>query len=134
MEFSFILKSDSNLPKKLFLFALIKATKNDKKYFNNLKPVEKNEKTLTFLFFPGETAWGVSERIVAHSGRENKLNLSKHDNERDHKSLDRQEFRIVGKEFRNCALKYKIAKGLFSRELEPSLNVQGKLIELKLFN
>lgn len=134
MEFLFILKSDSNLPKKLFLFALIKATKNDKKYFNNLKPVEKNEKTLTFLFFPGETARGVSERIVAHSGRENKLNLSKHDNERDHKSLDRQEFRIVGKEFRNCALKYKIAKGLFSRELEPSLNVQGKLIELKLFN
>lgn len=51
----------------------------------------------------------MSERIFDHIDRDSKLHLSKHANEREHENADRQDFKIIGKGFRNCPLKCKIS-------------------------
>ena len=52
----------------------------------------------------------------------------------NHKNVERQDFKILGKSYRNNAIKRKISEALYCRELKPTLNVQEKSIDLKLFN
>ena len=52
----------------------------------------------------------------------------------NHKNVERQDFKILGKGYRNNAMKQKISEALYCRELKPTLNVQEKSIDLKLFN
>lgn len=42
------------------------------------------------IYFIGETAWRVSERIFEYSGRDNKSHSFKNANEREHKNVERQ--------------------------------------------
>ena len=41
---------------------------------------------------------------------------------------------MLGKDYRNNAMKWKIWEALYCRELKPTLNVQEKPIDLKLFD
>ena len=76
----------------------------------------------------------VSERIIDHNGRDRKSHLFRHSVENNHKNVERQDFKILGKGYRNNAMKRKISEALYCRELKPTLNVQEKSIDLKLFN
>ena len=42
--------------------------------------------------------------------------------------------KMLGKGYRNNAMKRKISEALYCRELKPALNVQEKSINLELFN
>ena len=82
----------------------------------------------------GEASRRVSERIIDHNGRDNKSHFLRHSVEHNHKNVERQDFKILGKGYRNNAMKRKIPEILYCRELKPTLNVQEKYIDLKLFN
>ena len=84
-----------------------------------------------FLYLLGKE---VSERIIDHNGRDKKSHLFRHSVEHNHKNVERQDFKIIGKGYRNNAMKRKISEALYCRELKPTLNVQEKSIDLKLFN
>ena len=82
----------------------------------------------------GEASRRVSERIIDHNGRDKKSHSFRHSVEHNHKNVERQDFIILGKGCRNNAMKPKISEPLYCRELKPTLNVQEKPIDLKLFN
>ena len=82
----------------------------------------------------GEASRRVSERIIDHNGRDRKSHLFRHSVEHNHKNVERQDFKILGKGYRNNAMKRKISEAIYCRELKPTLNVQEKSIDLKLFN
>ena len=72
--------------------------------------------------------------IIDHNGRDRKLHLFRHSVELNHKNVERQDFKMLGKGYRNNAMKRKISEALYCRELKPALNVQEKSINLELFN
>ena len=41
----------------------------------------------------------------------------------NHKNVERQDFKILGKGYRNNAMKRKVSEALYCRELKPTLNV-----------
>ena len=81
-----------------------------------------------------EASRRVFERIIDHNGRDRKSHLFRHSVQHNNKNLERQDFKILGKGYRNNAMKRKISEALYCRELKPTLNVQEKSIDLKLFN
>ena len=82
----------------------------------------------------GEASRRVSERIIDHNGRDRKSHLFRYSAEYNYKNVGRQDFKILGKVYRNNAMKWKISEVLYCRELKSTLNVQEKSIDLKLFN
>ena len=82
----------------------------------------------------GKASRKVSEGIIDHNGRDRKSHLFRHSVEHNHENIERQHFKILGKVYRNNAMKQKISEALYCRELKPSLNVQEKSIDLKVFN
>ena len=82
----------------------------------------------------GETARGINERIVDHTGREINSNLLKHSVESVHKPLEAVDYKIIGKGYRKNTMKRKLSEAFFIKELKPTLNKQGKSVPLKLFN
>ena len=82
----------------------------------------------------GEASRRVSERIIDHNGRDRKSHFFRHSVKHNHKNVERQDFKILGKGYRNNSMKQKISEALYCRELKPTLNVQEKSIDLKLFS
>ena len=82
----------------------------------------------------GEASRRVSERIIDYNGRYRKSHLFRYSVEHNQKNLERHDFKILGKGYRNNAMKRKISEVLYCTELKPTLNVQEKSIDLKLFN
>ena len=52
----------------------------------------------------------------------------------DHRNVSYDNFKIIKSDFRNNAFKRMIAEALLIKELQPTLNVEEKSVELKLFN
>ena len=82
----------------------------------------------------GKASRGVSERIIDRNNRDRKPHLFRHSVEHNHKNVERQDFKILGKGYRNNFMKWNISEALYCRELKPTLNVQEKSIDLKLLN
>ena len=82
----------------------------------------------------GEASRRVSERIIYHNGIDRKSHLFRYSVEHNHKNTERQVSKILGKGYRNDAIKRTISETLYCRELKPILNVQDKSIDLKLFS
>ena len=82
----------------------------------------------------GKASRRVSERIIDHNGRDKKSHLFRNSVEHNHKNVERQDFKILGKGYRNNAMKQKISEALYCREFKSTLKVQEKSIDLKLFN
>ena len=82
----------------------------------------------------GEVGRRISERVIDHSGRDNKSHLVKHSLEMSHQSLDIEHYRILRKGFRNNVFKRKISEALFIKDYQPTLNIQEKSVPLELFN
>ena len=65
----------------------------------------------------GKASRRVSERIFDHNGRDRKSELFRHSVEHNHKNVGRQDFKVLGKGYRNNAMKRKISEALYCREL-----------------
>ena len=76
----------------------------------------------------------MSERIIDHGGRDQKSHLYRHAVVNKHRNARYDDFKIVVSGFRSNTFKRKVAEALLIKELQPTLNVQEKSIELKLFN
>ena len=75
-----------------------------------------------------------SGRIIDPNGTDRKLHLFRHSVEHNHKNVERQDLKILGKGYRNNTMKQKISEALYCREFKSTLKVQEKSIDLKLFN
>ena len=82
----------------------------------------------------GESLHQISERIIDHNGRDQKSHIFKYCFEKCHQHFHTNSFKIIGNEFKNNSFKRKISDALLIKQIKPSLNVQEKSIELKLFN
>ena len=82
----------------------------------------------------GESARRISERIIGHGGRDKKSHLFQHAVVNEHRSASYGDFKIIGNGFRNNTFKRKFAEAILIKELRPTLNIQEKSVELKLFN
>ena len=82
----------------------------------------------------GECGLRITERIIDHNGRNQNSHIFKHSSETCHQHFHTNSFKIIGNGFKNNSFKRKVSKALLIKQIKPSLNVQEKSIELKLFN
>ena len=82
----------------------------------------------------GETARGILERVLDHTGRDINSHAYKHSIKIGHQNLEISDYRIIGNGYGNNWNKQKIAEALLVKELNPTLNKQDKSILLNLFN
>ena len=69
-----------------------------------------------------------------HNGRDRNSHLFKHSVESRHDPVLKNDFRIIGKDYRNNTSRRKIAEALFIKKTKTSLNIQEKFVKLGLFN
>ena len=81
-----------------------------------------------------ESGRQISEREIDRNGRDQKPHIFKHSSENCHQHFDTNNFKIIGNGFKNNSFKRKVSEALLIKQIKPSLNVQEKSIELKLFN
>ena len=81
-----------------------------------------------------ESARRISEQIIDHVGRDKKSHPFQHAVVNEHQNVSYNDFEIIASGFRNNMFKKKIAEPLLIKELRPTLNIQEKSLELKLFN
>ena len=69
-----------------------------------------------------------------HNGCDHSSHLVKQGGEIGHLPVDTANFEVTGSGYRNSAHCRKIAEALLVKKLKPTLNIQEKLVPLKLFN
>ena len=69
-----------------------------------------------------------------HNGRDRDSHLFKNSVESKRDPVQKNDFRIIGKGYRNNTSRRKIAEALFIKKMKPSLNIQDKSVKLELFN
>ena len=84
--------------------------------------------------YTGETARGLSGRVLDHNGRNAKSCLVKRAIEKCHKYSKIEDFNVIGKGYRNNTFKRKVAESLPIKDVRPTLNTHEKSAPLKLFN
>ena len=80
-----------------------------------------------------ESGCWISKILIDHNGEDLKSHIFKHSSEKCHQRFHTNSFKIFGNGFKNNSLKWKISEALLIKQIKPSLNVQGKSIELNLF-
>ena len=84
--------------------------------------------------YSSESARRFDERMKDHNGRDHNSYLFKHSVKSTHDPVLKNDFRIIGKGYRNNTSRRKIAEALFIKKMKPSLNIQDKSVKLELFN
>ena len=84
--------------------------------------------------YVNESGRRVLQRVKNHNGRDVSYHIFRLCVAVDHQFGSCDDLRIVGRNYRNNKWKLKIAEVLLIKNLKPSLNVQKKLVALKLFN
>ena len=82
----------------------------------------------------GEIGKRFSERIIDHSGRDDKSHLYEHAEKTGHENVNIDHFEILSSGFKNNKFKRKLAEALHIKHERPTLNVQEQSVPLKLFN
>ena len=82
----------------------------------------------------GESGCWISKRLIDHNGKDLKSHIFKHSSEKCHQHFHTNSFKVIGNGFKNNPFKRKVSEVLIIKQIKPSLNVQEKSIELKLFN
>ena len=82
----------------------------------------------------GESRHRISEKIIDLNGRDQKSHIFKHNSEKCYQYFHTNSFKLIGKGFKNNSFKRKVSEALLIKQIKPSLSVQEKSIELKLFN
>ena len=80
---------------------------------------------LVIINYLGESARRISERIIDHGGRDEKSHLFRHAVVNVHGNASYDDFKIIEVASETTRLK---------ERLRPTLNIQEKSVELKLFN
>ena len=75
-----------------------------------------------------ESARRLNERVKDHNGRDRNSHLFKHSVESRHDPVLKNEFRIIGRGYRNNTRRRKIVEVLFIKKIKPSLNIQEKKV------
>ena len=75
-----------------------------------------------------------SERIIDHSGRDDKSHLYEHAEKTGYENVNIDHFEILSNGFKNNKFKMKLADALHIKHERPTLNVQKQSVPLKLFN
>ena len=81
-----------------------------------------------------ESAPRLDERMKYQNGRDRSSHLFKHSVESRHDTVLKNDFRIIGKSYRNNTCRRKIAEVLFIKKKMKPLNIQEKSMKLELFN
>ena len=82
----------------------------------------------------GEIGRRFSERIIDHSGRDDKSHLYEHAEKTGHENVNIDHFEILSNGYKNNKFKRKLAEALHIKHERPTLNVQEQSVPLKLFN
>ena len=69
-----------------------------------------------------------------HNGQDRNSHLFKYSVESRHDPVLKNDFRIIGKGYRNNSSGRKIAEALFIKKTKHSMNIQEKSVKLELFN
>ena len=69
-----------------------------------------------------------------HNGRDRNSHLSKHSVESGHDPVLKNDFKIIGKGYRNNTSRRKIAEAFVIKKIKPALNIQENPVKLELFN
>ena len=84
--------------------------------------------------YVGESARRISERITDHNGRNQNSHLFKHICIKNHPNTSTTDFKIISSGFKSNYCRRKISEALLIKQIKPSVSVQEKSYELKLFN
>ena len=82
----------------------------------------------------GEIGRRFSERIIDHSGRDDKSHLYEHAEKTGDGNVNIDHFKILSNGYRNNKFKRKLAEALHIKRERPTMNVQEQSVPLKLFN
>ena len=84
----------------------------------------------------GEIRKRFSERILDHSGRDDKLHLFAHAEKTGHENVNIDHFQILSNGYKNNKFKRKrkLAEALHIKHERPTLNIQEQSVPLNLFN
>ena len=82
----------------------------------------------------GEIERRFSERIIDHSGCDDKSHLYEHAENTGHENVNIDHFEILSNGYRNNKFKRNLAEALHIKYERPTLNVQEQSVPLKLFN
>ena len=75
-----------------------------------------------------------TERVLDHNGRDAKSHLVKDAIEKCHKYPKIEDFKVIGKGYRNSTFKREVAESLLIKDVRPTLKAHEKSVPLKLFN
>ena len=75
-----------------------------------------------------------SERIIDHSGHDDKSHFYEHAEKTGHGNVNIDHFEILLNGYRNNKFKRKLAEALHIKHERPTLNFQEQSVPLKLFN
>ena len=78
----------------------------------------------------GEAARRLNERIMKHTGKDNKSHMLKYTLQSGHPSVSTNDFRIPQKGYNNKKVKRKISEPLLIRKHQLSLNIHENLVTL----
>ena len=79
-----------------------------------------------------EASRRVSERIIDHNGRDRKWHLFRHSVEHNHENVERQDFKILGKGYRNNAKKQKNFRSTFLQRTQAYFKCSGEIHRFKI--
>ena len=82
----------------------------------------------------GEIGRRFSERIIDHSGRDDKSHLYEHAEKTGHGNVNIDHFEILSNGYRNNKFKRKLAEALHIKHERPTLIAQEHSVSLKLFS
>ena len=82
----------------------------------------------------GESGRRVIERVKDHNGRDKSSHMLRHSIEKNHAEVTANDFKVIGRNYRNNVQKRKVAEALLIKQFRPALNVQEQSVALKLLN
>ena len=82
----------------------------------------------------GESARRLHEGMKDHNGRDRNSHSLKASVESRHDLVLKNDFRIIGKGYKNNTSRRKIAEAIFKKKMKASLNIKDKSLKLELFN
>ena len=83
--------------------------------------------------YVGETGKRLQNPVDEHSGKDIKSNILRDSYQDNHKNVSRNNFEILGNEYKKMKLKQKLSEVLYIQELRPFLNKQEASVALKRF-
>ena len=82
----------------------------------------------------GEIGGRFSERVIDHSGLDDKSHLSEHAEKTSHENVNIDHFEILSNGYKKNEFKRNLAEALHLKHERPIVNVQKQSMTLKLFN